>query len=352
MTGMHDPFQVLNDLVDRAEQAGSDPSNGRTQALHRQVVEHLTRLQAEYQKIHDWLREMQVQITRRETRVRQQLREALAVVDRPAVSVTDTSGSSAAAGVPILFVQTLGEFSVCYQGSLLSLGSNRNGRAVFRYLVAHPGRRVAKQVLLGLFWPDDSPDKAAHKLHIAISAVRHALSETLGDVETILFSEDHYALAPDLPLQVDAQVFVEQAQAGERLEQAGKILPAIKAYQAATEIYRGDFMVEDLYEDWTIVQRARLEEIYLTVLGRLSQLYMEQGDYEGSISCCRQILARDSFREDAYRQLMCCYSRLGRRNQALSEYQQYRPPRPRIAPYIEQKQSVSRVLPEHPVLYW
>lgn len=321
MTGMHDPFQVLNDPVDRAEQAGSDPSNRRAQALHKQVVEHLTRLQAEYQRIHDWLREMQDQITRREAQVRQQLREALAVVDRPAVSVTGSSGSSAVDG-PILFVQTLGEFSVCYQGSLLSLGSNRNGRAIFRYLVAHPGRRVAKQVLLGLFWPDDPSDKAAHKLHIAISAVRHALSETLGDMETILFSEDHYALASDLPLQIDAQVFVEQAQAGERLEQAGEIRPAIKAYRAATEIYRGDFMVEDLYEDWTIVQRAHLEEVYLTVLGRLSRLYMEQDNYEDSISCCRQILARDSFREDAYRQLMCCYSRLGRRNQALSEYQQ------------------------------
>jgi len=321
MTGVHDPFQVLRDLADRAEQAGSDPSNERTLALHKQVVKHLTRLQAEYQRIHDWLREMQDQITRRETQVRQQLREALAVADRPADPVPDASGSPSV-DVPLLFVQTLGEFSVRYQDSPLSMGSNRNGRAIFRYLVAHPGRRVAKQVLLGLFWPDDPPDKAAHKLHIAISAVRQALSETLGSTETILFGEDHYALAPDLPLQVDTQVFVEQARAGERLEQAGEIQPAIEAYQAAIEIYRGDFLVEDLYEDWTTVQRARLEEIYLTVLGRLSLRYAEQGNYDGSISCCRQILARDSFREDAYRQLMCCYSRLGRRNQALSEYQQ------------------------------
>ena len=72
MTGVHDPFQVLRDLVDRAEQAGSDPSNGPTQAFHRQVVDHLTRLQAEYQRIHDWLREMQDQITRREIQVRHQ----------------------------------------------------------------------------------------------------------------------------------------------------------------------------------------------------------------------------------------------------------------------------------------
>ncbi len=321
MTGMHDPYQVVGGSDNCAEQTGSDPSSGHIQALHKQVVDHLTDLQAEYQRIHDWLREMQDQITRREIQVRRQLREALAVADRPAVSVSDASEATDV-NASALSVRTLGEFSVRYQGSPLSLGSNRNGRAIFRYLVAHPGQRVAKQVLLGLFWPDDSPDKAAHKLHIAISAVRHALSETLGSTETILFGEDHYALAPDLPLQVDTQFFVEQAQAGERLEQAGEILPAIEAYQAAIEIYRGDFLVEDLYEDWTIVQRARFEEIYLTVLGRLSHRYAEQGNYDGSISCCRQILARDSFREDAYRQLMCCYSRLGRRNQALSEYQQ------------------------------
>jgi DNA-binding SARP family transcriptional activator len=61
--------------------------------------------------------------------------------------------------------------------------------------------------------------------------------------------------------------------------------------------------------------------MYLSLLGELADGYLAQGRYADSIECCRQILARDSFREDTYRQLMRCYSRMGRRNQALIEFQ-------------------------------
>jgi len=115
-------------------------------------------------------------------------------------------------------------------------------------------------------------------------------------------------------------VLTARCRTGERLARDNHIPEAIAEYEAALALYRGDFLTEDLYADWTIAIRARLEETFLTLLGHLADHYLDQGRFTESISCCRQILAKDSFREDAYRQLMLCYSRMGRRNQALCEF--------------------------------
>jgi DNA-binding SARP family transcriptional activator len=105
------------------------------------------------------------------------------------------------------------------------------------------------------------------------------------------------------------------------LEREGRDQEAVAEYEAARALYRGDFLSQDLYADWAVAPRARYEEMFLTVLGHLAEHYLEAQRYVDGASCCRQILARDSFREDAYRQLMRCYSRMGRRNHALREFQ-------------------------------
>ena len=45
------------------------------------------------------------------------------------------------------------------------------------------------------------------------------------------------------------------------------------------------------------------------------------GDYEAAIGHCQKIISRDACREDVYRCLMRCHSRLGRRNRALRWYE-------------------------------
>jgi LuxR family maltose regulon positive regulatory protein len=136
----------------------------------------------------------------------------------------------------------------------------------------------------------------------------------------IFFEDDHYRLHPAIWVQTDADLFAAHFHAGERLERAQRTSEAIQEYRAALGLYGGNYLPEDMYADWAVAPRARMEEMYLTLLGRLADDYLERGRYTESIACCRQILAHDSFREDAYRQLMRCYSRMGRRNQALKEF--------------------------------
>ena len=61
-------------------------------------------------------------------------------------------------------------------------------------------------------------------------------------------------------------------------------------------------------------------DIYLAILGRISNYYFLTADYESCIDFSQKILAKDHCREDAYQHLIRCYSNLGLRSQALRWY--------------------------------
>ncbi len=305
------------------------------QSLLRQSIDQLERLCDEYRQIHILLDRLGEQLSQHEAQVGQRLREVMSWLAR---ARADAAGDPEAQGDVehgfSLRVQTMGRFSVHWGDRELDLGSSKKGRAAFRYLLACSGGHAAKEVLLELFWPEEEADKARHKLHIAISTLRQALRDAISAAcgqsgytvepdlleNCILFEEEGYGLHPAIHIDLDADEFVAHYQTGERMERERRAGEAMQEYQSAMALYKGDFLAEDLYADWAVAPRARLEEIYLTLLGRLALHYQEEGGYTESIACCRQILIRDSFREDAYRHLMRCYSRMGRRNEALLEY--------------------------------
>jgi LuxR family transcriptional regulator, maltose regulon positive regulatory protein len=85
-------------------------------------------------------------------------------------------------------------------------------------------------------------------------------------------------------------------------------------------VYRGDYLLEDLYEDWTMIERERLSNAYVDMLDRLTAHYLETGQLKESIEACYRTLEKDRCHEDGHRTLMRCYARLGQRGRALRQY--------------------------------
>lgn len=69
-----------------------------------------------------------------------------------------------------------------------------------------------------------------------------------------------------------------------------------------------------------MVERERLSNAYMDMLGRLAVHYMETGQHQESIRACYRVLEKDRCHEDSYRLLMRCYARLGLRGRALRQY--------------------------------
>jgi LuxR family transcriptional regulator, maltose regulon positive regulatory protein len=65
-------------------------------------------------------------------------------------------------------------------------------------------------------------------------------------------------LCPTIRVVTDVDEFDRYYERGRRLEREGRTKEAATEYDSALELYRGDYLIEDLYEDWTMVERERL----------------------------------------------------------------------------------------------
>jgi two-component SAPR family response regulator len=72
------------------------------------------------------------------------------------------------------------------------------GQCVLKYLVAHRGRPIAKDILMDVLWPDADSDAARRNLHQAVYCLRQTLRRGHPDFEHIQFENDCYLLNPEM----------------------------------------------------------------------------------------------------------------------------------------------------------
>lgn len=223
-------------------------------------------------------------------------------------------------GPPALTIYCLGPFRLYQDDQPVEEWSSSKGQAIFKYLIMHRARPIAKEVLMELFWPEAAPDAARNNLNVAIYGLRRALRSGRADFSHVVFQNDCYLLNPELRLWVDVEEFSQHYTAGQRLEQSGEQAQAVHEYRAAEALYLGEFLAEDRYEDWPLTQRQQVQDDYLRLLDRLSQYYLDKQNYDLCAMMCDKLLAVDPCREETQRRLMRCYSRQGHLHLALRQY--------------------------------
>jgi DNA-binding SARP family transcriptional activator len=231
-------------------------------------------------------------------------------------------GKHSTAVRPSLQVRFFGHFEMLCNGETVPLGRNGKALTILKYLLANRARPVSQDHLMGWLWPESSLKKARWSLNSAIHGLRKLLSGCSSSVSiNYVFLEDgYYRLSPDIKVTTDVDDFDKRHERGRQLEKSFRMREAAIEYEKAIALYRGDYLVEDLYEDWTMVERERLANAYMDLLGRLAGHYMEVEQHQESIRACYRVLEKDRCHEDSHRLLMQCYARLGLRARALHQY--------------------------------
>lgn len=224
--------------------------------------------------------------------------------------------------VPTLSVYCLGSFRAYVEDVLIDEWSGNIGKTIFKYLLSHRELPVHRDVLIDMFWPDDPVDSARRNLYQAIYSIRQAFRKSGHDLECILLEDSAYMINPALKLWVDADAFLDHYKKGSELEQQGNQTSAIRHYELAENLYGGDYLCEDIFEQWALIQRENFKMIYLEILSRISQYYWDLKAYKNCIINCRKILDADDCREDAHRRLMLAYLELGQRHLAIRQFHQ------------------------------
>lgn len=222
---------------------------------------------------------------------------------------------------PILRIHLLGEFSLSYADVPLTTINTPRLQSLLTYLVLHRAQRHHRSVLAGLLDPDVPESHARHALSHAIWQLRRNLPDLIES------DRDSVGLSPQTPLWVDALEF--ERLTALHLKEVAEALSASTAATAcadlhqAIQLYRGD-LLEGLYDDWLLVERERLRELYLQALECLTQLEKSAGHYPSALEAALILTQADPWRGSAQRQVMQLYFCLGRPEAALEQFEIYR----------------------------
>jgi DNA-binding SARP family transcriptional activator len=186
----------------------------------------------------------------------------------------------------------------------------RKAAALVKLLSLAPGHRMHREQVMDLLWPDLGKKAASNNLRQTLHAARGILDSTAG--YRYLASEDEsLVLCPGDSPWVDIEVFEEAALTARRSRD-----PA--AYRAAIDLYAGDLLPEDRYEEWAEGRREELRQLYLALLIELAGLYEERDEHRLAIEALRKATAREPTFEEAHLGLIRLHARSGRPERALA----------------------------------
>jgi hypothetical protein len=120
-------------------------------------------------------------------------------------------------------------------------------------------RKAASLVKVLSLWPHLDRKAASNNLRRALHVARRALESEPSAPRYLVSHGEHLALCPDGNLWVDIEAFEEAAATARRSRD-----PA--AYRVALDLYAGDLLPEDPYEDWVEDRRRQLRQNYLDLL--------------------------------------------------------------------------------------
>ena len=215
-------------------------------------------------------------------------------------------------------VRMLGGFSVSVGPRILEEGAWRLRKAakLVKILALTPRHRIHREQVMDMLWPDLGSRAASNNLRGVIHAARRTLEPDPSAASRYLtLQDDQVALCPEDQLWVDVEAFEEAAAAARRLQDRA-------AYRMALELYAGELLPEDRYEEWVEELRMRLQEVNLSLLLGLARLHEEHADYDSAIEALRSVVAEEPTREEAHVGLMRLYALSGSRAEALAQYVQ------------------------------
>jgi DNA-binding SARP family transcriptional activator len=167
-----------------------------------------------------------------------------------------------------------------------------------------------------ILWPDSSGRAASNSLRSTLHAARKVLDPDAGSL--FLASEDEsLVLFPEGNLWVDVGAYEEVAAIARREKE-----PA--AYRMAIDLYSGELLPEDRYEEWAQGRREELRQLYLALLVELADLYRERGEHRLAVEALQKAVAEEPILEEAHTGLMGLYVLSGRPEQALAQYERLR----------------------------
>ncbi len=223
---------------------------------------------------------------------------------------------------PHLYVEVLGRTQV-HSGETPLGGrwlDQRPGQ-LLKFMIASRGRPVHTEQIADALWPGGGYETSRNVRH-HMHALRRRLEPrrpNRAPSQFVVTRGDGYLL-DGARVTIDADAFVELAQAGLEAAAAGQEARARHCLADAAGLYGGDFLADEPYADWALEERDRLRELAARVLHVLADIDRAAGDLEAAYHHLRRLAELEPLDTHVQRELLEVCLRRGRRTEAARRY--------------------------------
>ena len=207
-----------------------------------------------------------------------------------------------------IFVHSLGVFDVWRgENRIRSADWQRDkARKLFQLLLIQNREYLHRDQIIDRLWPDLPQDAAVRDFKVALNALNKALEPNRPKGANPFFivrDEYLYHINPQAKIWWDVDLFETLAEKTD-----------LSTLEEALSMYRGEFLTDNLYDEWANDKREQLKKIIILVIEKLSSLLLVEGDFDQTIRVNEDLLKIDPTWEPAYRNLLLAYA--GKENQA------------------------------------
>ncbi len=228
-----------------------------------------------------------------------------------------------------LSIDLLGPFQVTRDGKSVAGFEYEKVRALLAYLVIESSAPLRREAIRGLLWPEMPEQIARNNLRQALFSLRQTLGDRDPSAPLLFITRETVQFNPTGAYTLDVNEFSALLQQcrEHRHRRVETCKSCIQRLQQVAKLYRGEFLsnvyVQDSasFEEWVLFEREALRQKALNALSILANYFEKQRDFENARQYAWRQVELDSWREEAYRQLMRILALSGQRSLALAQYE-------------------------------
>ncbi len=201
-------------------------------------------------------------------------------------------------------IYTLGKFYVSQGSAVISESSSRSRRMweVFKYLLSFRNQSINPEEILERIWPEKDYSDPGTAMRAQVFRLRQALKN--GDSEpsisdNIVFSQGAYRWENKVECWIDVDQFEAYSREADDLS-TSEPNQAVNIYRQAISLYKGKYLPESTYSEWSEPLRVYYHDLYLNAIYSLAELLKNKRAYSDIIKLCEQASAIDYFDENIH----------------------------------------------------
>ncbi|MGM0641715.1 MAG: hypothetical protein ACQESN_09870 [Thermotogota bacterium] len=198
----------------------------------------------------------------------------------------------------MLKVFMLGNFKVYNNNKEVTSFGSRKAKEIFKYLILNKNKKIPLNDIFETFWGESYVDDYdVSSLKNNLNTVLYLLRKKLKINKNYLFVDFDYCTFRPKKIDIDLEKITELYEKAHRKDdkQFRKDM-----YLKIIELYQGDLLLENVYDEWVEIKREYYKNMFLNVLTDLSDIYTDEDNLDEALGCLEKGFEHDKNRDDLW----------------------------------------------------